>query len=244
MCILVANEYSFSMEKELVEMLTNRFEQIKCIILNTNTKKTNVILGYENRNLFGDSYIYDNLGDYTFKISPLSFYQVNPIQAEVLYYTALEKAKLDKEDILYDLYCGIGTIGIFAASSVKKVYGIEIIEQAILDAKENAKLNEVENIEFFAGDVEKVFTELLEKKQVYPDAIIVDPPRRGLDENTIQNMLAVEPEKIVYISCNPATMVRDIKLLEEKYQVEGNITPVDMFPFTSHVECVALLTLK
>ena len=193
--------------------------------------------------LHGDGYIYDILGDYTFKISPKSFYQVNPVQAEALYNIALENANLDKEDILFDLYCGIGTIGIFASEYVKKVYGIEIVEQAIEDAKENAKLNKINNIEFYAGDVEKVFSNLMKNKQVYPDVIIVDPPRKGLDNNTINNILAVEPKKVIYISCNPATMVRDMKMLSEKYKI-GNIQPVDMFPFTSHVECVSVLELK
>ena len=152
-------------------------------------------------------------------------------------------ANLTKEDILFDLYCGIGTIGIFASPYVKKVYGIEIVEQAIEDAKENAKINNIENIEFYAGDAPKVFANLMEKKQIYPDVIIVDPPRKGLDTNTIDNILAVEPKKLVYISCNPATMVRDVKLLEEKYEIR-EIQPVDMFPFTSHVECVSVLKLK
>ena len=173
----------------------------------------------------------------------MSFYQVNPVQAEVLYNTAIEMADLSKDDVLFDLYCGIGTIGIFASRYVKKVYGIEIVEQAIEDAKENAKINNIENIEFFAGDVEKIFSNLMEKKQVYPDVIIVDPPRKGLDNNTINNILAVKPKKVVYISCNPATMVRDMKLLNENYEI-GNIQPVDMFPFTTHVECVAVLQLK
>lgn len=242
MCIFVINGKKLPYEHELVEMLVKTYN-IKTIIKNINTKNTNVILGKENIVLHGDGYIYDILGDYTFKISPMSFYQVNPIQAEVLYNTAIEMANLTKEDILFDLYCGIGTIGIFASSYVKKVYGIEIVQQAIEDAKENAKINQIENIEFQAGDVEKVFSNLIEKKQIYPNVIIVDPPRKGLDNNTITNILAVEPKKIVYISCNPATMVRDMKLLGKKYEI-GEIQPVDMFPFTSHVECVAVLQLK
>lgn len=242
MCILVLNGKKMPYESDLVDMLVKEYN-IKTIVKNINEKNTNVILGKENIVLHGDGYIYDILGDYTFKISPMSFYQVNPVQAEVLYNIAIEMANLNKEDILFDLYCGIGTIGIFASSYVKKVYGIEIVEEAIKDAKENAKINNIENIEFYAGDVEKIFSNLIEKKQIYPDVIIVDPPRKGLDKNTINNILAVEPEKVVYISCNPATMVRDMKLLEEKYAV-NEIRPVDMFPFTSHVECVAVLQLK
>lgn len=242
MCILVVNGNKIPYEQELVEMLVKRYN-VKTVVKNINTKNTNVILGEENIVLHGDGYIYDILGDYTFKISPMSFYQVNPVQAEVLYNTAIEMANLNKEDILFDLYCGIGTIGIFASSYVKRVYGVEIVEQAIYDAKENARINQIENIEFMAGDVEKVLTNLIEKKQVYPDVVMVDPPRKGLDNTTINNILAVEPKKVVYISCNPATMVRDMKLLEEKYEV-NEIQPVDMFPFTSHVECVTVLQLK
>lgn len=242
MCILVINGKKMPYETELTEMLVKEYN-VKTVVKNINTKNTNVILGNENIVIHGDGYIYDILGDYTFKISPMSFYQVNPVQAEVLYNTAIEMANLSKEDILFDLYCGIGTIGIFASEYVKKVYGIEIVEQAIEDAKENAKLNNIENIEFYAGDVEKVFSNLMKNKQVYPDVIVVDPPRKGLDENTINNILAVEPKKVVYISCNPSTMVRDMKMLSEKYEI-GNIQPVDMFPFTAHVECVTVLQLK
>lgn len=243
MCIIVSNSKKIPHESELVEMLVKEFN-VNTVIKNINNKNTNVILGIDNIVLHGDGHIYDLLGEYIFKISPNSFYQVNPVQAEVLYNTAIDMAQLDKNDILFDLYCGIGTIGIFASKYVKKVYGIEIVEQAVKDAKENAKSNGIKNIEFYAGDVEKVFENLINKKQIYPDSIIVDPPRKGLDKNTIDNMLTIEPKKIVYISCNPATMVRDIKLLEEKYEVGSEIQPVDMFPYTSHVECVALLKRK
>ncbi len=242
MCILVLNSKSIQHESELVDMLVKEYN-VKTIVKNINEENTNVILGKQNIVLHGDGYIYDILGEYTFKISPMSFYQINPVQAEVLYNIAIEMTELSKEDILFDLYCGIGTIGIFASTHVKKVYGIEIVEEAIKDAKENAKINNIKNIEFYAGDVEKIFANLIEKKQVYPDVIIVDPPRKGLDENTINNILAVKPRKVVYISCNPATMVRDMKLLEEKYET-SEIQPVDMFPFTSHVECCSVLYLK
>lgn len=243
MCILVINGKGFKEEKQLAEAVIKEFPEVKTVVKNINMKNTNVILGQENEVIYGDGFIYDVLGEYTFKISPMSFYQVNPVQAEALYYTALEKAELSKDDILFDLYCGIGTIGIFASKYVKKVYGIEIVEQAIEDAKENARINKIDNIEFFAGDVEKVFDKLMKEKQAFPDVVIVDPPRRGLDGNTIQTLLALEPKKVVYISCNPATLVRDMKLLEEKFEVK-EIQPVDMFPFTSHVECCSILKLR
>jgi len=242
MCIFVINGKKIPKENELIEMLVKTYN-VKTIVKNINTQNTNVILGHDNIIIHGDGYIYDVLGEYTFKISPMSFYQVNPVQAEALYNKAIEMASLNKEDVLFDLYCGIGTIGIFASKYVKKVYGIEIIEQAIVDAKENAKMNNINNIEFYAGDVQKVFSKLLKEKRIYPDVIIVDPPRKGLDEITISNIIAVQPKKVIYISCNPATAVRDMKLLQEKYEIK-EIQPVDMFPFTSHVECVAVLQLK
>lgn len=243
MCILVTNKSKFEREQELVEAIAGKFHNVKTIIKNINNKNTNVILGQKNVVLYGDGFIYDKLGEYTFKISANSFYQTNPIQTETLYNRAIEFAKLNKEDVLCDLYCGIGTIGIFASKKVKKVYGIEIVEEAVDAAKENAEINNVDNIEFIAGDVEKAFKELIEVRRVQPTVVIVDPPRRGLDTTTIGKILELEVERVVYVSCNPATMIRDMKLLEEKYEV-GEIQPVDMFPYTSHVECVAVLCLK
>ncbi len=249
MCVFVVNQKEIPKERELVDYVLQSFKGaypeyiLKTIVKNINTKNTNVILGNENIVLYGDGYIYDKLGEYTFKISPMSFYQVNPVQTEILYSEAIKGANIQKEDIVLDLYCGIGTIGIYASKFAKQVYGIEIIEQAIEDAKENAKENHVENIEFICGDVEKALADLLDNKKVQPNVILVDPPRRGLDNTTIQNILKVQPQKLVYISCNPATMVRDLKQLEEKYEIKG-MQPVDMFPFTSHVECVAVLQLK
>ncbi|CDA16293.1 rNA methyltransferase TrmA family [Clostridium sp. CAG:571] len=243
MCILVLNKKELKKEKELIKVLIREFPEIKTIVKNYNMKNTNVILGNENEVIYGDGYIYDELGDYTFKISPLSFYQINPIQTEALYNIAIEMADLKKTDTLFDLYCGIGTIGIFASPYVNRVYGIEIVKQAIEDAKENANINNIRNIEFFAGDVEKVFENVLKEHNVKPDVIFVDPPRKGLDKHTIENILNIKPEKIVYISCNPASLVRDLKLLEESYEIK-KIQPVDMFPFTSHVECVAVMCIK
>lgn len=243
MCILVLNRKELKKEKELVKLLIKEFPEVKTVVKNINVKNTNVILGNENEVIYGDGYIYDKLGDYTFKISPMSFYQINPVQTEVLYNTAIEMANLSKTETLFDLYCGIGTIGIFASPYVKKVYGIEIVKQAIEDAKENASINDIRNIEFFAGDVEKIFEDVLNKNNDKPDVIFVDPPRKGLDKHTIENILNVKPKKVIYISCNPASLVRDLKLMEEKYDVR-EIQPVDMFPFTSHVECCSVLYLR
>jgi len=243
MAILVVNGKNFPKEKELVNTLISKFENIKTIVKNINTKNTNVILGNENINLYGKGFITDILGEYSFKISPLSFYQVNPIQAEALYNIGVEGAQITKEDVVFDLYCGIGTITIFMSKFAKKVYGIEIVEEAIDMAKENAELNNIENTEFIAGDVQVILDNLINKENVIPDIIMIDPPRKGLDNTSIENILKIKPKKLVYISCNPATLVRDLSLLEDVYEVK-KIKPVDMFPFTSHVECVAVMCLK
>ena len=243
MCILVINGKTIPKEEILIKNLVENFPQIKTIVKNINTKNTNVILGQDNINVYGDGHIEDILGEYKFKISPLSFYQVNPIQAEKLYELGVKMAEISKEDTVFDLYCGIGTISIFMAKYAKKVYGVEIVEDAIKDAKENAKLNNATNTEFFAGDTEIVLDELINQKKVIPDIVMFDPPRKGLAKNSINNILNIKPKKIVYISCNPATLVRDLAEFESLYEVKS-IVPVDMFPFTSHVECVAVLSLK
>ena len=243
MCILVINGKTIPKEEILIKNLVENFPQIKTIVKNINTKNTNVILGQENINIYGNGHIEDILGEYKFKISPLSFYQVNPIQAEKLYELGVKMAEISKEDTVFDLYCGIGTISIFMAKYAKKVYGVEIVEDAIKDAKENAKLNNVTNTEFFAGDAEIVLDELINQKKVIPDIVMFDPPRKGLAKNSINDILSIKPKKIVYISCNPATLVRDLAEFESLYEVKS-IVPVDMFPFTSHVEVCALLELK
>lgn len=243
MCVFVCTHKNLPKEEELKEKLLEKFPNIKTIVKNINNKNTNVIMGNENIVIYGSGYIKDKLGEYIFNISAMSFYQINPVQTEKLYNLAIEGANLSKEDIAFDLYCGIGTIGIFAAKHVKQVYGIEIVEQAIQDAKENAKINGIDNIEFTAGDVEETLGELIYNKKIVPNVVFVDPPRRGLDTNTIENLLKIEPKKIIYISCNPATLIRDLSKLEEKYDI-NKMTPVDLFPFTSHVECVAVLQLK
>ena len=242
MLVLVVNDSKIPKEEELVKRVTEKFKNVKTIVKNINNKNTNVIMGNKNINLYGEGYISDILGNYEFKISPHSFYQVNPIQAEKLYNIGIEEAKISKNDIVFDLYCGIGTISIFMAKYAKKVYGIEIVEEAVKDAKENAKINKVENTEFIAGDVEVVLDDLINNKNIIPDVIMFDPPRKGLDNKSIENVLKISPKKMVYISCNPATLVRDLAKLEEKYEIK-TIKPVDMFPFSKHVECCAVLSL-
>lgn len=245
MVILVCNESkkNETFEEDLVKTLIGKYPQIKSIVKNINDKNTNVIMGDKNINLYGEGYITDKLNNYVFKISPHSFYQVNPVQTVKLYNTAINLANLNKEDIVLDLYCGIGTISIFLARHVKKVIGIEIIEDAIKDAKENAKINNIENIDFYAGDVENLLPEILKDEKNIPSVVFVDPPRRGLDSNTIYNIKKIEPKKVIYVSCNPATLARDIALLEEKYEVR-EVQPVDMFCGTSHVECITRLEIK
>ena len=160
-----------------------------------------------------------------------------------MYKIGVQSAKITNTDIVFDLYCGIGTISLFMAQYAKQVYGVEIVEQAIEMARENAKCNNLENTKFIAGDVEKVLDDLIKKQEIIPDVVMIDPPRKGLDKKSIQNLLDVNPKRLVYISCNPSTLVRDLAFFEEKYEIK-NITPVDMFPYTSHVECVSVLYLK
>ena len=243
MCVLVINGTDFDNKAKIINSIINKFSMIKTIVLNINTDNTNVIMGKNNVILYGDGIIEDILGDYRFKISPLSFYQVNPIQAEKLYNIAVDYANISKEDIVFDLYCGIGTISLFMSKFAKKIYGIEIVEEAVKAAKENAELNDVRNADFIAGDVELVLDNLINNKGIIPNVVMVDPPRKGLDNNSIQNLLKVKANKIIYISCNPATLVRDLAKLEDAYDIV-NIKPVDMFPYTSHVEVCALLELK
>lgn len=240
---LVLNDKTFKYDEKFIEFITTKHPNVKTIVKNYNMKNTNVILGKENEVIYGSGYIYDILGEYKFKISPLSFYQVNPVQTEILYNTAMQYVKKEDGKVALDLYCGIGTIGIFASKYFSKVYGIEIVEEAIDNAKENAEINNVKNMEFYAGDVEKILPQILEKENIKPNTIFVDPPRKGLDNNTIQLLNSLEAERIIYISCNPATLARDLKLLSEKYEIK-EIQPVDMFPYTSHVETVSVLTLK
>lgn len=240
MVVLVINGSSLPNYHELVDMLTTELSVIKSIYLNVNTGDTNVILGNRNIKIFGNDTIIDRIGDFKFHISPLSFFQVNPVQTNVLYGKALEYAGLKGNETVFDLYCGIGTISIFLSQKAKKVYGVEVVEEAVKDARRNAELNGVENVEFLVGEAEKLIPEMY-KKDIRADVVVVDPPRKGCDEALLKTLVDMKPERIVYVSCNPATLARDLGYLGGNGFVVVEAQPVDMFPWTVHVESIALL---
>lgn len=217
---------------------------LKGVCLNVNCEKTNVILGTEIIPVWGDAYITDDIGEVSYRISPLSFYQVNPVQTKVLYGKALEFAELTGNEVVWDLYCGIGTISLFLAAKAKQVYGVEIIPQAIADARQNALRNGITNAEFFVGAAEEVLPAKYRESggSMRADVIVVDPPRKGCDEALLQTVVNMEPKRVVYVSCDPATLARDVKYLEENGYWLVKAQPVDMFPMTGHVECVVLMT--
>ena len=227
------------------ELLTEQLAQIPgmtSITLNINKERTNVIMGRELSLLWGRDYIEDLIGAVRFRISPLSFYQVNPRQTEKLYGKALEYAGLTGAETVWDLYCGIGTISLFLAQKAKQVYGVEIVPEAIRDAKQNAQLNHFDNAEFFVGKAEEVLPEKYKKEGIFADVIVVDPPRKGCDEAALETMIKMAPKRIVYVSCDSATLARDLNYLCERgYQLE-RCCPVDMFGNSVHVESVVLLS--
>ena len=240
---LVTAGHKPKMIKPLVDALVNKIPNIKSIVNTINTKKSNIVSG-ASKLLYGNEFINEKIGNYTFKISPNSFFQTNSYQVKTLYDYILKTADLKKSDILYDLYCGTGTIGIYLAKHVNQVYGIEIIEDAIKDAKLNAKTNNINNINFHCGDLKDVLNSDIISTFEKPNIIVVDPPRPGLHPNTVENLIKLSPEKVIYVSCNPATMARDIEILvSEKYIIQ-ELQPVDMFPHTPHIECVATLILN
>lgn len=229
-----------------VEELVNGLKQIEgmtSISINVNKERTNKILGNEILPVWNEAYITDYIGDVKFRISPLSFYQVNPVQTEKLYGKALEYAGLTGNENVFDLYCGVGTISLFLAQKAKHVIGVEIVEQAIMDAKINAEINGIENADFYCGAAEMVIPELY-RNGITADVVVVDPPRKGCDEKLLETMVDMAPEKIVYVSCDSATLARDLKYLTEHgYRVE-KVQPTDMFPMGVHVESVCLLARK
>ena len=241
MVCLILNGNKIPKEEQLVKSLCE-IPGMTSITINVNKKHSNVILGEEIRLLWGQEYITDRIGDISYQISPLSFYQVNPMQTQKLYAKALEYADLHGEETVWDLYCGIGTISLFLAQKAKFVRGVEIVPAAIENAKENAKLNGLENTEFFVGKAEEVLPREYKKNGVYADVIVVDPPRKGCDETLLETMVEMNPERIVYVSCDSATLARDLKYLCERGYELRKVCPVDQFGMTVHVETVVLLS--
>ena len=238
MVVLVLNGKNLPQKDRLIDALVSEVPEIKSIIINVNKEKTNVILGNKNIVIYGQDSITEYIGKLKFKISPQSFFQVNPVQTEVLYNKVLEYADLNQQDIVLDLYCGIGTISLFLCKKAKKVYGVEVVEEAVKDARENARINGVGNVEFIVGEVEKV----LPGMGVKADVVVVDPPRKGCDENLLETLVKIKPPKIIYVSCNPSTLARDLKYLSENGFKVDKAQPVDMFSWTAHVELVALMS--
>ena len=240
---LVTAGYKPDIIKPLVNALRDKIPSIKSIVNTINTRKSNIVSG-TSKLIYGREYINEKIGKYVFKISANSFFQTNPYQVKILYDYIIKTANFKKNDIVYDLYCGTGTIGIYVANLVKTVYGIEIVEDAIEDAKFNAKKNNIDNIQFYCGDLKDILDSKEMQDIEQPTTIIVDPPRPGLHPNTIKNILTLSPNKIIYVSCNPATMARDIELLvSEKYTIK-DLQPIDMFPHTPHIECVTTLIIN
>ena len=241
MVCLILNGNKIPKEEQLVKSLCE-IPGMTSITINVNKKHSNVILGEEIHLLWGQEYITDRIGDISYQISPLSFYQVNPMQTQKLYAKALEYADLHGQETVWDLYCGIGTISLFLAQKAKFVRGVEIVPAAIENAKENAKLNGLENTEFFVGKAEEVLPREYKKNGVYADVIVVDPPRKGCDETLLETMVEMNPERIVYVSCDSATLARDLKYLCERGYELRKVCPVDQFGMTVHVESCVLLS--
>ncbi len=241
MCCIVANSESLLHEKDLILRMTNGLPSLKTVVLNINTEKTNVITGKESRILWGEGTITDTLCGLKFRISPLSFYQVNRDQAEILYRLAAEFAALNSTETLMDLYCGTGTIGLSMAHQAKRVIGVEIVPQAIADANQNAADNGISNAEFLCADAAQA-AEQLAGREIRPDCILVDPPRKGCDSTLLHTIARMSPSRIVYVSCDPATLARDVRILEELGFPVQKAVPIDMFPRTGHVETVCLLS--
>lgn len=240
MIVIVTTIENFKNKEEFIDNLVSINSNIKTVIQNINNKNTNLVMGRKNKVLYGQGTINDTIDDLSFVISPEAFFQVNPEQTEKLYQTAIQYADINKDEVCFDIYCGIGTISLMAAKYAKKVYGVEIVEQAVVDARANALNNNIHNVEFFAGKAEEVVPKLY-KQKIKADVVIVDPPRKGCEKPVIDTIINMSPKKVVYVSCNPSTLARDIKLLEEGGYKLIKAQPVDMFPWTVHVECVVLM---
>jgi 23S rRNA (uracil1939-C5)-methyltransferase len=243
MVVLITRTADIPSKNKLVEQIVARLPKVKSIVHNINSQRTNVIMGEKTTVLSGNEVIYDYIGDVKFAISALSFYQVNPDQTKVLYEKVLEYADLSGDESVIDAYCGIGTISLFLAQKARKVFGVEIVPEAIEDARRNAELNGFTNTEFAAGEAEVVIPRWYKEGNV-ADVLVVDPPRKGCDEALLQTIIEMKPKKVVYVSCNPATLARDLRILEDGGYKTVEVQPVDMFPQTTHVECCVLLEKK
>lgn len=237
MIVIVTSQDKLPYKEEFVELMQKNIQGLKSIVQNINSNNTNVILGKTCKTLWGKHTIVDSIGEFKFNISPLSFFQVNPVQTEILYNKALEYADLKGDEIVFDAYCGTGTISLFLSQKAKKVYGVEIIPEAIENAKVNAAENNIDNVEFIVGESEKVIPEII-KTGVKADVVVVDPPRKGCEKSLLEAIAKMKPEKIVYVSCDPGTLARDLGILGELGYRALEVQPVDMFPQTGHVECV------
>lgn len=240
MIVLITRTKNLPHVNEFIRELTETYPNVKSIIHNINPARTNVILGDQTKVLWGQEYIYDSIGQVRFAISAKSFYQVNPTQTKRLYEKALEYAAINEDDTVIDAYCGIGTISLFLAQKAKKVYGVEVVPEAIADAKVNAKLNGMTNVEFAVGTAEEVMPRWKEEG-LRPNVIVVDPPRKGCDEGLLNAMIEMGPKRIVYVSCNPSTLARDLRILEDGGYETKEVQPVDMFPQSMHIESVTWL---
>lgn len=236
-CIVTRTE-EIPCRERLVEILRERVQGLSGVIHNYNERRTNVVLGRRFRTLWGENYLIDSIGHCKFKLSPLSFYQVNNAQTKVLYDKVAEFAELTGKEVVWDLYCGIGTIGQYLSAKAKKIVGIEVVPQAVENAKDNARLNAIKNAEYFCGTAEDVAPRL---KGERPDVVILDPPRKGCEESLLKTVAKTKTKKIVYVSCKPSTLARDLRILEDLGYKTVKIQPVDMFPRTHHVECCVLL---
>jgi 23S rRNA (uracil1939-C5)-methyltransferase len=243
MLVLVTNGRDIPYKDEWIGSIREAIPHVASICQNVNKKQTNVIFGDETRVLWGRDVIYDYIGDVQFAISARSFYQVNPVQTEVLYGKTVEYAGLSGKETVIDAYCGIGTISLFLAQHADQVYGVEIVPEAIEDARSNAMLNEMKNVKFEVGASEDVIPRWKEQG-IEADVIVVDPPRKGCDPRLLDTILEMKPERVVYVSCNPSTLARDLRVLEDGGYQTVEVTPVDMFPHTVHVESVAVLDRK
>ncbi len=238
MLVLITNVNSFPGRNNFVQSIKKKIPEITTIVQNINPRHTNVILGEKENVLYGKGFILDTLCGITFKISPKSFYQINKQQCEKLYQKAIELASLTGKEVVLDAYCGIGTIGMIASKKAKEVYGVEIIEDAIKDAKMNAKNNHIENCHFYCADAQEFMRKYNGEKM---DVVFVDPPRKGCSEQFLQSLVKFKPKKIVYISCNPETQVRDVQFLVNKGYTFKDVYPYDMFPQSYHIECIVSL---